>query len=326
MTPFYQEKKKKGPLQQKFTWSVFIRMPIKRGSLLTCGKSEASLSLWARPVFTTKAMSSAGRSGATFPTSSKWGSASLSRSFSIFLVFVHGPGKRIEQWFLDARFLHFQPNIFEPNQTKLPSQFIIQNHWYDPSGTDRVDYIPEAMKSRGKWERYPESEIYDHENAGYWPPEDPTDISDLLTSVLPEGEVILDWGAAKTVLRESTVGLEVDLTENIPRSSIPSFGFSSTCIQYPLMTASQSSSIRPLPTPPPPPKGTPPIINTHDIKQYVQPLYARGWGLSPILPNGNGIAVLRKRFEFANAEALEGFLVEEKKQVRSHFVQLQLQA
>ncbi|KAF8502800.1 hypothetical protein F5888DRAFT_1118232 [Russula emetica] len=79
------------------------------------------------------------------------------------------------------------PNIFEPNQTKLPSQFIIQNHWYDPSGTDRVDYIPEAMKSRGKWERYPESEIYDHENAGYWPPEDPTDISDLLTSVLPEG-------------------------------------------------------------------------------------------------------------------------------------------
>ncbi|KAF8494844.1 hypothetical protein F5888DRAFT_606090 [Russula emetica] len=39
-----------------------------------------------------------------------------------------------------------------------------------------------------------------------------------------------------------------------------------------------------------------------------------GWGRSPILPNGNGIAVLRKRVEFANAEALEGFLVEEKKQ------------
>jgi len=32
---------------------------------------------------------------------------------------------------------------------------------------------------------YPESEIYDPENAGYWPPEDPTDISDLLMSVLP---------------------------------------------------------------------------------------------------------------------------------------------
>ena len=85
------------------------------------------------------------------------------------------------------------------------------------------------------------------------------------------------------------------------------------------------SSIRPLPTPPPPPKGTPLTINTHDIEQYVQPLYARGWGFSRIFLNGNGIAVLRKRFEFANVEALEGFLVdlaeyEEKKQVRSHYV------
>jgi hypothetical protein len=88
------------------------------------------------------------------------------------------------------------------------------------------------------------------------------------------------------------------------------------------------SSIRPLPTPPPPRKGTPATINTHDIEQYVQPLYARGWGLSRILHNGNGIAVLHKRFEFADAEALEGFLAdlseyEEKKQVRSsHSVQL----
>jgi hypothetical protein len=56
----------------------------------------------------------------------------------------------------------------------------------------------------------------------------------------------------------------------------------------------------------------------------VQPLYSRGWGLSPILPNGNGIAVLRKRFEFGSAEALEEFLAglsqyEEKKQVRFSF-------
>jgi hypothetical protein len=33
---------------------------------------------------------------------------------------------------------------------------------------------------------------------------------------------------------------------------------------------SESSSIRPLPTPLPPPKGRPPTINTHDIEQYVQ--------------------------------------------------------
>jgi hypothetical protein len=106
------------------------------------------------------------------------------------------------------------PNIFEPNQTKLPSQSVIQNEWYDPTGTNRVDYIPEAMKSRGKWERYNESEMNDHENAGYWPPEDPTSLSDLLTSVLPEGKAILDWSAVKSVLRESTVGLEVDIIDD----------------------------------------------------------------------------------------------------------------
>jgi hypothetical protein len=91
----------------------------------------------------------------------------------------------------------------------------------------------------------------------------------------------------------------------------------------------QFSSIRPLPTPPPPPKGTPPTISTHDIEEYVQPLYSRGWGLSPILPNGNGIAVLRKRFDFWSAEALEEFLAdlnkyEKKKQVRFFFRSIQL--
>ena len=84
---------------------------------------------------------------------------------------------------------------------------------------------------------------------------------------------------------------------------------------------SQFSSIRPLPTPPPRLKGTPPTISTRDIEDYVQPLYSRGWGLSPILPNGNGLAVLRKRFEFGSAEALEEFLAdlgeyEEENQVR----------
>src|SRR5258708_20412470 len=108
------------------------------------------------------------------------------------------------------------PNIFEPNKTRLPSQFIIENHWYDPSGTHRVDYIPEAMKIRGECEPYPEPEIDEHENAGFWPPEEPTDISDLLTSALPEGRAILDWDVAKTLLRENTIGLEMDLNDDGP--------------------------------------------------------------------------------------------------------------
>jgi hypothetical protein len=89
----------------------------------------------------------------------------------------------------------------------------------------------------------------------------------------------------------------------------------------------QFSSILPLPKPPPRQKGTPPTISTRDIEKYVQPLYSRGWGLSPILPNGNGIAVLRKRFEFGSAEALEAFLAdlseyEGSKQVRFRSVRL----
>lgn len=82
-----------------------------------------------------------------------------------------------------------------------------------------------------------------------------------------------------------------------------------------------SASFDPLPDPPPPLKGTPSIISTRDIEEYIQPLYLRGWGLVPILPNGNGIPVLRKRFEFASVDALQDFLAdlreyEEKKQVR----------
>ena len=113
----------------------------------------------------------------------------------------------LRDWYISS------PNIFEPNKTKLPSQYIIENHWYDPSGTNRVDYIPEAMKSRGKWERHPESEIDDHGNAGYWPPENSTDVSDLLTKVLPEGRSILDWDTVKRAFRAYTVGLE-DLNDD----------------------------------------------------------------------------------------------------------------
>lgn len=85
-----------------------------------------------------------------------------------------------------------------------------------------------------------------------------------------------------------------------------------------------SSSVNPLPKPPPAPKGTPPTICTRDVEKYIRPLYSRGWGLSPILPNGNGIPVLRKRFDFVSAQALETFLValgeyEERRQVRSSF-------
>ncbi|KAI0003694.1 hypothetical protein BJV74DRAFT_876058 [Russula compacta] len=100
-------------------------------------------------------------------------------------------------WLRDAYIAH--PNVFESNKTNTPSQFVIQNEWYDPSGTNRVDYIPEAMKARNR------------KTAGYWPLEEPTNISIQLTSALPEGKSILDWDTAKSTLRASGLEPELDL-------------------------------------------------------------------------------------------------------------------
>ena len=113
----------------------------------------------------------------------------------------------LREWYISS------PNVFEPNKTKTPSQFLIQNHWYDPTGTNRVDHIPQSMKTRGKWERYPEPEVVG-ETAGYWPPEEQTDISDLLTSVIPDGKAVLGWDDVKAVLRESKLGQEIDLNDD----------------------------------------------------------------------------------------------------------------
>jgi hypothetical protein len=100
-----------------------------------------------------------------------------------------------------------QPNVFDPDE-KMPTQFVIENHWYDPDGVNRVDYIGQAMKNRGKWERYVEPET--QESAGYWPPEEPTDISNRLRSAIPDGKYIMDWETARTALRASRLGM-VDL-------------------------------------------------------------------------------------------------------------------
>jgi len=126
---------------------------------------------------------------------------------------LHGQDPESESssgyWYRDAYLGH--PSVFETNKTKTLTLFVIENHWYDPSGTNRVDYIPESMKNRGKWERHPGPEI--GETAGSWPHEEPTGISIRLTSALPEdtSNSFISWDAAKTALRESQLEPEVDL-------------------------------------------------------------------------------------------------------------------
>ena len=104
---------------------------------------------------------------------------------------------------------HAHPNVFESNKTKTPSLFVIENRWYEPSGSNRVNYIPQAMKDRGNWERY--SPLQGQESGGYWPVVEPTEISERLTNALGGVPPVLDWDAAKSVLGASELELEIDL-------------------------------------------------------------------------------------------------------------------
>ena len=104
---------------------------------------------------------------------------------------------------------HTRPNVFESNKTKTPSLFVIKNQWYDPSGSTRVDYIPQAMKERGNWERYSPSQS--QETGGYWPFVVPTDVSRRLADV---DSGVLDWDIAKRVLLSSELEPEVDLDDD----------------------------------------------------------------------------------------------------------------
>ena len=104
---------------------------------------------------------------------------------------------------------HARPNVFESYKIKTPSLFVIKNEWYDPSGSTRVDYIPQEMKERGNWEHYSPSQS--QETGGYWPFVVPTDVSKRLAS---GNSGVLDWDAAKRVLLSSELEPEVDLDDD----------------------------------------------------------------------------------------------------------------
>ena len=127
---------------------------------------------------------------------------------------LHGQDSQSESsnghWLRES--YHTHPTVFESNRTRTPSLFIIQNHWYDPLDTTRVDYIPKEMKERGNWERYTNS--YSLESSGYWPFVVPTNISRRLKNATPEGAVVLDWDVAKDTLRSSELDPEVDLDDD----------------------------------------------------------------------------------------------------------------
>ena len=103
---------------------------------------------------------------------------------------------------------HTHPHVFESNKTKTPSLFVIENRWYEPSGSNRVNYIPQAMKERGSWERYSPSQS--QEPGGHWPFVEPTEVSQRLTNALGDAPPVLDWDTAKSILGTSELESEID--------------------------------------------------------------------------------------------------------------------
>jgi hypothetical protein len=123
---------------------------------------------------------------------------------------LHGQDPEIESsrgsW--EKESYHTHPSVFESNAdgTKTPSLFVVENNWYEPQGTTRVDSIPQAMKDRGKWEPYNESESQD--TGGYWPFEVPTNISTHLATLARGGRI--NWDTARASLRSFQPELDLD--------------------------------------------------------------------------------------------------------------------
>lgn len=91
---------------------------------------------------------------------------------------------------------HEHANIFPPN--RKPNLHVIENEWYDPSGVVRVDFLPEDMKSRGKWS--PEGGDWSRGQRGSWQVNVTTMTNRLLRTSLPSGRSALTWDEARAIL------------------------------------------------------------------------------------------------------------------------------
>jgi hypothetical protein len=97
---------------------------------------------------------------------------------------------------------HTRPNIFEANETKTPSLFVIENHWHGAEDLTLVDYIPVAMKQRGNLDRHPRPDNYGG-STKCWPSLEPTELSRDLCETMLSRSSSLDWDTAKNVLVKS---------------------------------------------------------------------------------------------------------------------------
>jgi hypothetical protein len=104
------------------------------------------------------------------------------------------------QW--DTQNYHQNPSVYD-TQGNPPSLHIIENGWYDPQGLNRVDRIPEEMKSRGQWDSLLGDPARD-EHSG-WPSPSKTDAYMALERLLSGRQYVLGFDIARGILQKNGI-------------------------------------------------------------------------------------------------------------------------
>ena len=92
-------------------------------------------------------------------------------------------------------------HVRDARENKWPSLHAIENWWYDPDNTVRVDLIPQDMRLRGGWTS--EGGVVSLGQVGSWtgPPPD-SEIYHALTEALPGGRPLIDWDTARRIVED----------------------------------------------------------------------------------------------------------------------------
>ena len=99
---------------------------------------------------------------------------------------------------------HWDVNTYHVRDTRgdmWPSLHAIENWWYDPNDSVRVDYIPQDMRLRGGWSS--EGGDASRDQVGSWTsPTLGSEIYHALTEALPEGRPLIDWDSARRIVED----------------------------------------------------------------------------------------------------------------------------
>lgn len=104
------------------------------------------------------------------------------------------------QW--DTQIYHQNSSVYDA-QGNPPSLHIIENGWYDPQTLNRVDRLPDEMKSRGQWDAL----LGDlgSEKHGGWPSPSKTKAYLALEQALQERPYVLRFDQARQILRHNGI-------------------------------------------------------------------------------------------------------------------------